>query len=86
MNKKNITSLFSFLTILTGCKQNETPPNYLDVQKYTINEELTYTVLLYDTRNSIILSMLNAAKDTPDQAAEVLAIRQKHPENMPTPH
>ena len=80
MNKKYINLLFSFLNILTGCKQNETPPNYLDVQKYTINEELTYTVLLYDTRNSIILSMLNAAKDTPDQAAEILAIRQKHPE------
>ena len=40
MNKKYITLLFSFLTILTGCKQNETPPNYLDVQKYTINEEI----------------------------------------------
>ena len=80
MNKKYILLFLPFLPLLTNCNQKETLPNYLDTQKYTISEESTYTILQYDMRNSIILSMLDAKKDTPDQAAEILSIRKRAPE------
>lgn len=67
--------ILSGLLILSACGDNNAK-NFLDERKYSVEDEYTYSVLLYDYRNSLILSLLGVESDNPDQAAQIEEIRK----------
>ena len=68
--------ILSGFWILTACGDNNAK-NYLDERKYSVEDEYTYSVLLYDYHNSLILSLLGVENDNPDQAAQIEEIRKR---------
>lgn len=67
--------ILSGLWILSACGDNNAK-NFLDERKYSVEDEYTYSVLLYDYHNSLILSLLGVESDNPDQAAQIEEIRK----------
>lgn len=67
--------ILSGLLILSACGDNNAK-NFLDERKYSVEDEYTYSVLLYDYHNSLILSLLGVESDNPDQAAQIEEIRK----------
>lgn len=65
------------LGMLSACGDNNTN-NYLDERKYSVEDEYTYSVLLYDYHNSLILSLLGAKNNNFNQAEQIEEIRKRN--------
>ena len=68
--------LISGFCFLSACGDNNAK-NYLDEKKYPVEDEYTYSVLLYDYHNSLLLSLLGARRDNLDQAEQIEEIRKR---------
>lgn len=72
---------FSLCCLLfLGACDNIFQNDYLDKNQYDIEYEDTYNVLIYDTQNSIVLSLLHVKQFEPDQFGQIEKIRKKYPE------
>lgn len=67
----------AFLLCLPACGDDAANQQQ---SKYNIEDEYTYSILMYDLNNSLILSILGAPSNIPDQAAQIDAISLQHPE------
>ncbi len=55
---------------------------FIGDDRYTIKEEVEYTILLYDYTNSLILSFLGSDGKLPDHRLEIERIRAERPEDV----
>lgn len=65
------------MCILGTCGEGNSTTSFGE-KKYSIEDECTYTVLLNDYRNSLILSLLGVESNNPDQAAQIEEISQQN--------
>lgn len=75
--RSKIFALFTCILCLTACGEDN---NHIKESQYNIEDEYTYSILMYDLNNSLILSMLGAPSNIPDQAAQIDALSRQHPE------
>ncbi len=55
---------------------------FIGDDRYTIKEEVEYTILLYDYTNSLILSFLGSDGKLPDHRLEIERIRAERPDDV----
>lgn len=55
---------------------------FIGENRYTIKEEVEYTILLYDYTNSLILSFLGSDGTIPDHRLEIEHIRAERPDDV----
>ena len=77
----NLLFLFSFLlSVFYGTVSYA--ENFRDKKTYNISDEISYSILMYDNYNSLILNFLDQAGQSPDQAGAIEAIRQTDPDRV----
>ncbi len=75
--KSKIFALLACFLCLAACGEEKSE---VKQAQYNIEDEYTYSILMYDLNNSLILSILGAPSNIPDQAAQIDAISRQHPE------
>lgn len=65
------------LWVLNSCGDDNAKV-YLEEKKYAIEDEISYSAVLYDSQNSLILSLLGMESNNPDQARQIDEIREQN--------